>query len=233
MIDLIKKEIQEFADKKQAEILQKIFKTEKGEYGEGDIFLGVKVPVQRKIARKYSRIGLLKIKELMKSKIHEYRMTALIILVTKYKKASEEEKANIFEFYLKNIKYANNWDLVDLSAPNIVGAFLFDKKKSILYNLVQSDNLWERRIAIVSSLYFIKKKEFQDTLALSEILLNDSHDLIQKSVGWMLREVGKRDEIVLENFLKMHYKELPRTTLRYAIERFEEEKRQRYLKSLI
>jgi len=229
MLESLKKELQELADEKQAEILQRFFKTGKGEYGEGDIFLGIKVPVQRNVAKKYSGLSLPKIQELLKSKIHEHRLIGLIILTEKYKKNGEEEKANIFNFYLKNTKNINNWDLVDVTAPGIVGHFLSDKKKNILYDLARSNNLWERRIAIVSTFDFIRQQEFEDTLALSEILLDDKHDLIHKAVGWMLREVGKKDETVLEAFLKQHYKVMPRTMLRYAIEKFEEEKRKKYL----
>lgn len=229
MLPLLIKELQDLSDKKQAKLLQRFFKTGKGEYSEGDIFLGIKVPVQREIAEKYSNLSLPKIQELLKSKIHEHRLTGLIILVNKYKKANEEEKANIFNFYLKNTKNINNWDLVDMTAPRIVGHFLSDKKKNILYELANSENLWEKRIAIVSTAYLISKSEFEDALAISEILLDDSHDLIHKSVGWMLREVGKKDESILEGFLKQHYKVMPRTMLRYAIEKFDEEKRKKYL----
>ena len=229
MLEAIKKELQDLANEEQAKNLQRFFKTGKGEYGEGDIFLGIKVPIQREIAKKYSGLSLPKIQELLKSKTHEHRLTGLIILSNKYKESKEEEKANIFNFYLKNTKNINNWDLVDITAPNIVGHFLFDKKKNILYDLARSDDLWERRIAIVSTFDFIRKQEFQETLALSEILLDDKHDLIHKAVGWMLREIGKKDKAVLENFLKQHYKIMPRTMLRYAIEHFPEEKRKMYL----
>jgi len=229
MLNSLKKELQELSDEKQAALLQRFFKTGKGEYSEGDIFLGIKVPVQRNIAKKYSRLSLPKIQELLKSNIHEHRLTGLIILSNKYKQAGDEDKANIFNFYLKNTKNINNWDLVDITAPHIVGDFLFDKKKNILYDLARSNDLWERRIAIVSTFNFIRQQEFQDALALSEILLNDNHDLIHKAVGWMLREVGKKDEVVLEEFLKQHYKDMPRTMLRYSIERFNEDKRKKYL----
>lgn len=229
MLNLLKKELQELADEKQAEILQRFFKTGRREYGEGDIFLGIKVPIQRQIAKKYSGLSLPKIQELLKSGVHEHRLTGLIILSNKYKQAGDEDKANIFDFYLKNTKNINNWDLVDLSAPNIVGHFLFNKKKNILYDLARSNNLWERRIAIVSTFNFIRQEEFEDALALSEILLDDSHDLIHKAVGWMLREIGKKNEAVLEEFLKQHYKDMPRTMLRYSIERFPEDKRKAYL----
>ena len=229
MLESLKKELQELVDEKQAEILQRFFKTGKGEYGEGDIFLGIKVPVQRDVAKKYFGLSLPKIQELLKSNIHEHRLIGLIILSNKYKESKEEDQANIFNFYLKNTKNINNWDLVDVTAPNIVGHFLSDKKKNILYNLARSNNLWERRIAIVSTFNFIRKQEFEDTLALSEILLDDKHDLMHKAVGWMLREVGKKDEAVLEAFLKQHYKVMPRTMLRYSIERFDEDKRKKYL----
>ncbi len=230
MLNNLKKELQEISNSEQAEILQRFFKTGEGEYGKGDIFLGVKVPIQRKIAKKYQELSLPKIQELLKSKIHEHRLIALIILIGKYKGAKDEEKENIFNFYLKNMKKINNWDLVDLSAPPIVGDFLINRKKNILYELVESKNLWERRIAIISTSHFIRNDEFESVLKISEILLNDEHDLIHKAVGWMLREIGKRDLEVEEEFLKKHYKNMPRTMLRYAIERFDEEKRWRYLR---
>lgn len=233
MIEKLKKELHNSADATRAEIHQRFFKTGKGEYGEGDVFLGIRVPVQREIAKKYSGMSLIKIQELLDSKIHEHRLIGLIILTNKYKKAHEEERANIFNFYLRNAKRINNWDLVDLSAPNIVGDFLVDKNKKILYEFVCSENLWERRIAIISCFTFIRNKNFEDALAISELLLNDKHDLIHKAIGWMLREIGKRDLEVLENFLKQHYETLPRTTLRYAIEKFEEEKRKKWLKGKI
>ncbi len=230
MLNQLKKELQSLANPEQAEVLQRFFKTGEGDYGEGDIFLGIKVPVQRKVAKKYSGLSLPKIKELLNSEVHDHRSVALFILTDKYKKSDEENKGNIFNFYLNNTKNINNWDLVDLSAPHIVGGFLLDKKKNILYELVQSENLWDKRIAIVSTFAFIKKHEFEDALVISELLLNDKHDLIHKAVGWMLREVGKRDLEVEENFLKQHYKNMPRTMLRYAIEKFDEAKRKRYLR---
>src|SRR3989344_4901967 len=225
MLSQLIQELQSNADEKQAEICQRFFKTEKGQYGEGDVFLGIKVPLQRSIAKKYLNMSLPKIQELLKSKIHEYRAVGLIILVSKYKKSSDGEKENIFNFYLQNIKGINNWDLVDVSAPNIVGDFLLKRDKNILYKLVRSENLWERRIAIVSTFSFIRKGEFEDALAISELLLDDKQDLIHKAVGWMLREVGKRDEKLLEDFLRQHYTEMPRATLRYVIEKFDEDKR--------
>ncbi len=230
MLNELKKELENLSDIEQAKILQRFFKTGEGEYGEGDIFLGIKVPVQRQIAKKYYGLPLIKIQNLLDSKIHEHRLIGLIIIINKFAKGSEIEKGDIFNFYLKNTKKINNWDLVDISAPKIVGEFLKDKDKKILYELVSSENLWERRIAIISTFNFIKKEEFKDALAISELLLNDEHDLIHKAVGWMLREVGKKEQKVLEDFLNFHYKTMPRTMLRYAIEKFDEEKRKKWLK---
>jgi len=230
MLEQIKKDIKKKANPKQAKILQRFFKTGKGQYGEGDIFLGLKVPEQREIVKKYPNLSLPKIQQLLKSKIHEQRLIALLLLVQKYKKSNEEDKARIFNLYLKNTKYINNWDLVDLSAPNIVGDFLLDKKRKILYDLAESKSLWEKRISVLATFAFIKERELQDSLRISRILLKDKHDLIHKAIGWMLREVGKKDLKLLEDFLKKYYAQLPRTTLRYAIERFEEKKRLKFLK---
>ena len=235
----LEKALQEKANPAKAKILSGFFKTGKGQYGEGDIFLGIVVPEQRKIAKEFSDITLEDIQELLSSKIHEKRMIGLFILIKKYEKAcktqDEKTKKEIFELYLFNAKKnnINNWDLVDLSAPNIPGNYLLDKKRDILYSLVKSQNLWERRIAILATFAFIRAKDFEDTLKISEILLNDSHDLMHKSVGWMLREVGKRDVLVLEKFLKKHYKNMPRTMLRYSIEKFDKSKRDKYLKGEI
>jgi 3-methyladenine DNA glycosylase AlkD len=229
MLDELLKEVNSKADKKQAENLQRFFKTGPGQYGEGDVFLGIKVPVQREIAKKYIGLGLPKIQELLKSKIHEHRLIALLILVLKFKKDNEIERGNIFNLYIKNTRYINNWDLVDLSAPNIVGEFLADKKRDIIYNLAKSDNLWEKRISIISTFSYIKKGEFEDSLRIAEMLLHDKHDLINKAIGWMLREIGKKNQRILEDFLKKHYDRIPRTTLRYAIERFDENLRKKYL----
>ena len=226
MLEQIKKEIESKENPEKAKILQRFFKTKKGEYGEGDIFLGIIVPEQRKIAKNYKNLTLDNLQILLDSKIHEHRLIALIILVDQFK----DNKENIFNFYLKNTKNINNWDLVDLTADKIVGEYLRDKDKSILYELANSNNFWERRISIISTFNFIKNNQFEDTLKISEILLKDKQDLIHKAVGWMLRELGKRDLELEESFLKKHYKTMPRTTLRYAIERFEEEKRLSYLK---
>ena len=225
----LKKELKKLADPKQAEVLQRFFKTGKGEYGEGDIFLGIKVPVQREVANKFGELFLEDIEKLLKSKIHEHRLTALFILIKQYERADKKKRARIFNFYLKNTKNINNWDLVDISAPKVVGDYLLNKPRSVLYKLAKSNNLWERRIAIISTFTFIRNNEFRDTLKIAEILLNDKHDLIHKAVGWMLREVGKRDQKIEEEFLKKHYLKMPRVMLRYAIERFEERKRKFYL----
>ena len=228
-LNSLHQELKALANPQKAKLLQGFFKTGKGEYGEGDIFLGITVPESRNLAKKYSNFPLDDIKELLKSKFHEERLIALLILVHNYKISDEEEKGRIFNFYLENTKYINNWDLVDLSAHKIVGEYLKDKDKSVLYKLSSSSNIWERRISIISTFIFIKNDQFQDSISIAKILLNDFHDLIQKAVGWMLREIGKKDIQVLEQFLKKHYKNMPRTTLRYAIERLPEDKRQKYL----
>jgi 3-methyladenine DNA glycosylase AlkD len=225
MIRRIKREIRQKSDKGKAKILQSFFKTKKGEYGEGDVFLGVSVPELRKIAKKHKKTeNLLK---LLQSKIHEERLVATLILIEKFK-AGERDK--IFRLYLENTKWINNWDLVDVSCYKIVGGYLFDKKRDILYKLACSSSVWERRMAIVSTFYFIRKNDFEETLNISEMLLEDEHDLIHKAVGWMLREVGKRDVKKEEIFLKKYYRKMPRTMLRYAIEKFPKEKRVFYLK---
>jgi len=228
MLKELKKELQKASNKKKAKDLQRFFKTGPGEYGEGDIFLGLSVPEQRRIAKKYYNLDLKQIKELMESKIHEYRLIGLLILINKYE--TTNHKKIITHFYLKNTNNINNWDLVDLSAPNIVGKHLLDKERSVLYKLAKSKNLWEKRISVLACFAFIRKNDFKDALKISKILLNDKHDLIHKAVGWMLREVGKRNQKVEEDFLKKYYKVMPRTMLRYAIEKFSEEKRKFYLK---
>ena len=226
----LKIELQNLADPKKAEILQGFFKTGKGQYGEGDVFLGIKVPVQRKIAKKYSQLYFEDIQELLESKIHEYRLVALLIMIHKFNSGDDDHKKKIFDFYMTNSKNINNWDLVDVTAPYIVGKNLLNRDRSILYDLAKSENVWEKRIAIISTFEFIRNNESRDTLAIARILINDKHDLIQKAAGWMLREVGKRVSLEKEEeFLQKHYREMPRTMLRYAIERFPEEKRRKYL----
>lgn len=226
----IKDRLQQLASPETAEILQKFFKTGPGEYGEGDIFIGVRVPDLRKLAKEFQDIATSEVLAFLASSIHEERFLALLILVRNYERGDDIEKKKIYDLYLENTSYINSWDLVDGSAHHIVGAFLLDKDKAPLYRLAKSENLWERRIAIISTFYFIKHDQFQETLEIAKILLTDPEDLIHKAVGWMLREIGKRDLAAEETFLKKHAMKMPRTMLRYAIEKFPEPKRQRYLK---
>ena len=226
----LKKDLREVVNLEKVEIYQNFFKTGKGEYGEGDVFFGITVPASRKIAKKHMNLSFIDTTKLLKSKIHEERFVALLILVERFESTNDKERKRIYEYYLSNTKYVNNWDLVDLSAHKIVGAYLSDKSRAALHNLAKSSLLWDRRISIISTSYFIRNNQFSDTFEISEILLNDKHDLIHKAVGWMLREVGKKDICTEEVFLKKHYKSMPRTMLRYAIEKFPEDLRQRYLK---
>ena len=229
----IQKELRRLANTKIAEHSQRFFKTAEGQYGYGDRFLGIRVPALRKLARQYRGISIEQASRLLKSEFHEERLLALLLLVDMFKKADDEGKRAIYDLYLENTRCINNWDLVDCSAEHIIGAYLYDGDKRPLYNLAVSDMLWERRIAIMSTFGFIKHGEFTDTLKIAEILLDDKEDLIHKAVGWMLREVGKRNIETEEKFLKKYYKQMPRTMLRYAIEKFPEPKRQRYLKGSI
>ena len=229
----IRKAISKQKNPAQAIILQRFFKTGKGEYGEGDIFYGIKVPEQRTIAKQFKDLAFDYLKELIKSKVHEERLIAAFILVDQYKRGDEKKQRIVYDFYLKNRKGINNWDLVDLSAPKIVGAYLIDKEKKLLYKFANSKDLWEKRISIISTYAFIREHFFEDTLNISKILLHDKHDLIHKAVGWMLREIGNRDLETVEEFLKKHYKTMPRTMLRYAIEKFPEQKRIGYLRGKI
>ena len=233
LVQNIQRKLQELGSREKAKVLQRFFKTGPGEYGEGDVFVGVKVPELRKLATEYQKITVKEVKQLLRSAIHEERLLALFILVRKYSKGNEAEKKRIYDLYLKNTQFINSWDLVDSSAHHITGAFLVDKSKEPLYSLAKSMNLWERRISIISTFYFIKHDKYAETLKISEILLTDEQDLIHKAVGWMLREVGKRHMPTEEKFLRKHYKRMPRTMLRYAIEKFPEDKRQRYLKGKI
>ena len=225
----LSKLLRNIANPERAEKSQRFFKTGKGEYSEGDQFLGIPVPVLRKHAKQYSELSLLEIHKLLKSVYHEERLCALFLLVQKYE-ASKHERSVIYKFYLANTKYINNWDLVDASAYKIVGVHLLDKNKSPLYKLAKSKDLWERRIAIISTLHFIKNQRFDDALEIIKQLLNDKEDLIHKAAGWMLREVGKQAPTVEKAFLQNHYRKMPRVMLRYAIEKFPEEERQQYLK---
>jgi len=259
-VDNIREELEAKSDPSRAAILQKYFKTGRGEYAEGDIFLGVRVPEVRKIASKYRNLELNAVCELLTSPIHEERFLALVIMVKQFSQvggadgadgtkmvegvvgtqgtetadgADGASRRHYYETYMAHLEYINHWDLVDTSAMHIPGAYLFDRARDPLYELAGSDHLWSRRVAIVSTYYFIKRDDFEDTLALAEMLLHDPHDLMHKAVGWMLREVGKRDHAVEEEFLTRTYREMPRTMLRYAIEKFPEELRQAYLKGRV
>lgn len=229
----IRTRLQKLGDDQNARLLQRFFKTGPGQYGEGDIFLGIRVPVLRKLANQYKGLSEAEILSLLRSPFHEGRLFALLVLVRSFSKADEFAKKQIYSLYLDNTKCINNWDLVDISAPPIVGAFLMDKSKSPLYRLAKSTGLWERRIAIMATFHFIRHHQFSVTLKISKLLLSDKEDLIHKAVGWMLREVGNRDMESEEDFLREHYKRMPRTLLRYAIEKFPENKRRLYLKGRI
>jgi len=216
-----------------AEHSQRFFKTAKGEYGFGDKFLGIRVPVLRQTVKKFKSASVSDAEKLLKSEYHEVRLFALLLLVFRFSKADEVDKTKIYQLYLDNTQYVNNWDLVDSSAHLIVGPYLEDKNRAILNKLAISDSLWERRIAIMSTFHFIKKNQYEDAIRISEELLNDREDLIHKAVGWMLREVGKRDPAVEVAFLKKYYQQMPRTMLRYAIEKFSKEERQKYLSGAV
>lgn len=230
----ITKELKKEASPVQAAILQRFFKTAKGQYGAGDVFWGIKVPQTRKIALRHLSLDQKDISQLLKSKIHEFRLAALLILVAKYQRAEARiEKRKIVAFYLKHTKHINNWDLVDLSVAKILGDYLLweEKKTGILDNLAKSKNLWERRMAMIATYAFIQKGRAEEALTMAERLLKDEHDLMHKAVGWMLREVGKRvSRKKLTGFLDKHVKIMPRTTLRYALEHFTPSERESYLR---
>lgn len=235
-IEKIKSELYNNANPEKVEGLKKYMRAYPGGYGEGDLFIGVNVPTQRKVAKKYFKaVSLEEVDELLKEKVHEYRLTALFILVNQFNEAKNDvEKKAIVELYLNNYEHINNWDLVDSSAEHILGAYLFDKvNKGILYEFAESNHLWKQRIAIIATFFFIKRNQFDYTFEIAEILLHHNHDLIHKAVGWMLREIGNRDISLEVHFLQQHYKEMPRTMLRYAIEKFEPESRQKFMKGLI
>jgi 3-methyladenine DNA glycosylase AlkD len=215
--------------------LQHYFKTGPGGYGEGDIFLGVPVPEQRKIAKAIAQdASLAQLSELVQHPYHEMRLTGLLALVYKFEKnRSESLRGEFVNFYLDHLDFINNWDLVDSSCSQILGAFYWKRDKDLFFNLATSPSLWRQRVAMISSFYWIRKREFSDALTLAEQLKTHSHDLMHKAVGWMIREIGKRDFEVANEFLKKHYSSLPRTALRYAIERFPEELRQDFLKGRI
>jgi len=229
----LQKKIKMLGSPEVSKTMKWFFKTGKGEYGEGDVFAGLKVPTQRKLAREFRDLSLVDLRVLLNSPVHEERLISLFILIDKFAKSTEKERQVIFKFYIENRKRVNNWDLVDLSAPKIMGKYLLEKDKGLLFKFALSKNLWERRIAVLSTYEFIRNENYDTTLKIAKILLEDDHDLIHKAVGWMLREIGKRDLMTEENFLKTHYKKMPRTMLRYAIEKFPEVKRKKYLQGKI
>jgi 3-methyladenine DNA glycosylase AlkD len=225
----VKTELKKVSNPEYASRLQGFFKTGKGEYGEGDVFLGVRVPDQRQVAKKNRSIPLNDVIKLLHSGVHEHRLTALFILTEQFNRGDKETKQSIVYLYLSNTALINNWDLVDSSAHKILGKWLVDKPRDLLYELAESESIWERRISIISTFAFIEKGDLVDALSLAKMLLDDDHDLIHKATGWVLREVGKKDLPALEMFLLEHYKTMPRTMLRYAIEKFPEDRRRFYL----
>lgn len=226
----VKKRLKEFVNPEKAAFFPRFFKTGKGEYGEGDRFLGVIVPHQRKVAKEFKTLARHETEKLLYDPIHECRLTAILILVGQFEKGTADEQKEIYEFYLKHIRQVNNWDLVDASAHKIVGAYLLDQPRKKLYQLAKSKHLWSQRVAMVATYWFIKRDDYGETLDLADLLLTHEHDLIHKAVGWMLREMGNRDEGLLTDFLKSRYRKMPRTMLRYAIEKLSKEQRRRYLK---
>ncbi len=232
-VNQIRKAMRRLGSRERAEMSQRYFKTGPGQYGEGDIFLGLNASELKALTVEHQALAADDVLLLLKSPVHEERMLALLILVRAYSKGDETTKKRIYETYLANTRFINNWDLVDASAHYIVGRYLIDKSRKPLYALARSSSLWERRIAIISTFWFIRQNQFADTLKISKLLLSDKEDLIHKAVGWMLREVGKRDLPAEEDFLREHYKTMPRTMLRYAIEKFPESHRRMYLKGEI
>jgi 3-methyladenine DNA glycosylase AlkD len=225
-----KKDFKKLSRPADAKILQRFFKTGPGEYGEGDVFAGIKAPPCRELAKKYKDLSFSDLQKLIRSPIHEERSIALMILSLQFKNAEEVQQTKIYKFYFKNVKGINNWDLVDGSAPYIVGPYLEERDRKILYKLARSKNLWEKRIAMLSTFHFIRQNDFTDALKVAEILLHDKHDLMHKAVGWMLREIGKRDLATEKKFLNKYAATMPRTALRYAIEKLPEAERKKYLK---
>lgn len=226
----VQAELEKLADEQKREFLPIFFKTGKGQYGEGDRFLGVVVPNIRLVAKRYKALPFEEISTLLDSVFHECRMCALLILVERFKKGDEEERTRIYRFYLSSTLQINNWDLVDLSAPYIVGEYLKGRSREELYRLAASPILWEQRIAVVSTATLIRNNEFADTIALAERMLHHPHDLMHKAIGWMLREVGKRNKELLVQFLEKHHKVMPRTMLRYSIEKFSDDERKYFMK---
>lgn len=229
-MDKLSQQLESYACVEKAQQLTRFYKTGKGEYAEGDVFLGITVPELRKISKSHITLDLSELEPHIQSKFHEERLAALFILVAQYKKGSIDKRQQIFDFYCDHMVYINNWDLVDQSAHHIVGAHLDNKSREILCQWARDANLWVRRISIVATWHYIRNNEFEDTLTIAEILLKDKEDLIHKAVGWMLREVGKKNKNILEQFLEQHAHQMPRTMLRYAIEKLPETQRQMYMK---
>ncbi len=226
----IQQKMRVLTNPEQAAFARRYFKTGPGEYAEGDIFLGIRVPVLRRIAAEHRKATATETRQLLRSRHHEERAVALMIMVHQFTRGDEDSRSALYDSYLAHTRFINNWDLVDCSAPQIVGSHLENRSRLPLYALASSASLWERRISIIATAHFIRKNDFDDSLKIAEQLLPDREDLIHKAVGWMLREIGKRHAVALEGFLHRHYGTMPRTTLRYAIERFPESTRQRYLK---
>ena len=226
----LRTELKQNSSRQRALICQRFFKTKKGEYGEGDVFLGLTVPLQRKIAKNYQNLPLTDLVKLLHSKIHEERFTALVLMVNLYQKGDSDTKTKIYQAYLSNTRWINNWDLVDTSTPQIVGDYLYNNKDiKVLEHLAKSKLLWDRRIAMLATLSFIRHDDFKPVIKISKLLLNDQHDLIHKAVGWMLREAGKRNLKVLKDFLDENASNMPRTALRYSIEKLPRGQRDKYL----
>ncbi|WP_428235281.1 DNA alkylation repair protein [Gracilimonas sp.] len=222
-------ELKKYADPEKAKHSTRFFKSGPGEYGEGDEFLGIKVPDQRKVAKKYRELPATEIGKLLHHNIHEVRLTAALLMVYKVEKGGDEELEQMTKVYLNNLAGFNNWDIIDSSCHKILGPFLEDKDRGLLYDFAKSNDLWKKRIAMITCYHFIRQNDFEDALSIAEILVQDDHDLIQKAVGWMLREIGNRDLDTEEEFLKKYYRIMPRTMLRYAIEKFDEPLRLKYL----
>jgi 3-methyladenine DNA glycosylase AlkD len=232
-VKVVVSELAKYADQNTAKDLKRFFKTRPGEYGEGDLFLGIRAPVLRRLAKKHRALSLTALGQLLRSDYHEERLLALCVMILQAEVKNENALENLYRLYLENTGHVNNWDLVDCSAPHIVGRYLQDRSRAPLYKLAASSSLWERRIAIISTFHYIRQGEFADALRIAELLLADNEDLIHKAAGWMLREVGKRSPPTAEAFLDKHCRAMPRTMLRYAIEKFPKAKRLRYLKGIV
>ena len=226
----LKKRLKSLANSKRAEHSMNFMQTKNEGYGKGDQFLGIMVPNLRKVAKQFNTLTLQELEKLLQNPIHEYRLTSLFIIIDQFQHGDKKKQKCLIELYKRNLRYVNNWDLVDISAPNLFGIYLRDRSKKILYDYAKSPDLWRRRVGIMSTFGFIRQGEYKDTLAIAKILLHDEHDLIHKAVGWMLREIGKRDKKVLITFLDKHYNTMPRTMLRYSIEKFNNKERAHYMK---